>query len=144
MNKSNIISIEGCECQYYATVYIKQCNTPGYHNTQIIDIFEAPIDKCLLYSFVRLTTASRLCDAPVGATTAVHNSPVDTSVVVRERLHQRRVEAVGVTIFAAIVVVAVKAAIVPVRYKDENKNTHIHQIEHRYFHKTCPCKYERY
>ena len=68
-------------------------------------------ESVLYYIFIRLTTATRHCDALVVATTAVHNSPVDTSVVVGERLHQRRVAEVGSTVRAAIVVVAVKAAI---------------------------------
>ena len=56
-------------------------------------------------------------------TTAVHNSPVDTSVVVGEWLCQRRVVEVGLTVVAAIVVVAVKAAIVPVVcYKKKHKD----------------------
>ena len=46
MNKSNIIYIEGYDCQYYVIEYIKQCNTPGNYNNHIIDLFEARIDKC--------------------------------------------------------------------------------------------------
>jgi len=46
MNKSNIIYIEGYDCQYYVIDYTKQCNTPRNYNNNIIDLFEARIDKC--------------------------------------------------------------------------------------------------
>ena len=73
------------------------------------------------FVFSTLTTSSIGHDALVPSTTAVHNSVVDTSVVVGERLYQRRVVEVGSTMVAAIVVVAVPAAIVPVvRCKDRD------------------------
>ena len=67
-----------------------------------------------------LTAISVSCDALVRRTSAVHDSPVDTSVVVRQRLHHRRVQEVivmipevRVTMSAAIVVVAVPTPVVP-------------------------------
>ena len=60
---------------------------------------------------VTLTTASRHSDALVTRATAVHNSPASTSVVVRQRLRQRRVVEVRATMSAAIIVVAVETSI---------------------------------
>ena len=106
----------------------RHCNTKNKvtHNvpTRITGIFSKPLETqsrrnkpVLYYLFIRLTTASGQSDALVDGTTAVNNSPVDTSVVVGERLHQRRVVEVGSTVRAAIIVVAVPAAIEPMCWK---------------------------
>ena len=63
--------------------------------------------------FYKHTAASGHSDAHVRGTSAVHDSPVDTSVVIGHRLHQRRVEEVRASIPAAVVVVAVPSSIVP-------------------------------
>ena len=42
MKISNIISIEGCDCQYDAIPYLKQYSTPCYHTDHIDDLFKAP------------------------------------------------------------------------------------------------------
>ena len=42
MKISNIISIEGCDCQYDAIPYLRQYSTPCYHTDHIGDLFKAP------------------------------------------------------------------------------------------------------
>ena len=59
-----------------------------------------------------LTTGSESGDAKVRLAPAVDNSPVDTVVVVGQRLHQRRVVETLLTTPAAIVVVSVPTSVV--------------------------------
>ena len=68
----------------------------------------------LIRVVIAFTTISSRSDAKVRHKPVVHNSPVETSVVIGQMLHQRRVEEVRATIPAAIVAVAVPTTVVTV------------------------------
>ena len=42
MNISNIISIQGSDCQYYTISYLKRSSTPYYNTDHKISLFKAP------------------------------------------------------------------------------------------------------
>ena len=83
------------------------------YSKTLVDKLMTFITTSLLTGVVTVLTASSVsCDALVRRTSAVHNSPGNASVVVRQRLHQRRVVEVGFTLPAVIEVVAVPTPVV--------------------------------